>query len=203
MFAEVEVGLEPILDGRESQLVQPSCLGARELLVRELLERGAPPERKRVAEGAPGARRVAGRERDAALRDEALEARAVQLPRRQREDVARRACLDPAAGRERASQLGDVELEQLRGRGRRVAAPQRLDQRVGGDDQVRAQKQDREQRARLRPPQRFRAVCAGDFERAKNAELHRRLAALYRRSLAAARGRRARPCPCLVPCVHG
>ena len=53
-----------------------------------------------------------------------------------------------------------------------VVAPELVDQAVGGDDLVRVQQQDRQQRALLDPAERERAIVLGHLERAKEPEFH-------------------------------
>jgi hypothetical protein len=65
----------------------------------------------------------------------------------------------------------DVDLQRLNGRPRRFRAPQRVDERLAGDDLVRAQQQQREQGALLRPAERERAAVYDGLDRTKNLEL--------------------------------
>jgi len=93
------------------------------------------------------------------------------------------ACLDAklVAGRsrrdrvsaERPPELGDVRLQDLRRRGRRLVGPEILDQTVARDRLVHVEQQDREERPRLRRAQRDRAAFGDSFERPEDAELHR------------------------------
>src|SRR4029079_16301903 len=79
--ADREVGVDPILDRRDVQLLQPGNLGLREALVREVAQGCAAPERKRVAELLGRLLVLAGRERCAATRETVLEPVAIQLVR--------------------------------------------------------------------------------------------------------------------------
>ena len=73
---------------------------------------------------------------------------------------------------ERLAELGDVRLQDLRRRGRRATRPEILDQPVARDRLTRVQKQDREQRTRLRRVQRDDAAVGDGFERPEYAEVH-------------------------------
>src|ERR671928_222043 len=73
---EREVGLDPVLQGREAQLLEPPDLVLREWLVGEVRERRPAPERKRLREP----RRRGGRLLVPRLLDKRLEARGVQRP---------------------------------------------------------------------------------------------------------------------------
>jgi hypothetical protein len=54
--SELELRLDPLLDGFEPQPFQPGDLGRREGLVRELGERRSAPELERLPERLPGPR---------------------------------------------------------------------------------------------------------------------------------------------------
>src|SRR6185437_16779427 len=103
--AERELGLRPLLDERQPQLVQPRDLALRERLVRELGERLAAPERERLAVE-PCAPRGIARTR---LVDEPARTREVELAGLEPHGVARRARLD----RLRAEHLPELRDEVL------------------------------------------------------------------------------------------
>ena len=96
----------------------------------------------------------------AALVGQAPEALEIELLGIELEDVTGRAGDEKlaglaarAVGLQHLAKLGDMDLKRL-GRGlRRGAAPELIDQPVGGHDLVRVQKQDREQAALLLPSQ--------------------------------------------------
>ena len=73
--AEREVGLDPLLERRQPQVLEPAALGLGERLVRELGERRPAPERERLAQHRRGPFRVAVRERLAPLGEQPLERR--------------------------------------------------------------------------------------------------------------------------------
>jgi len=64
MATEREVGFDPLLECRQSELLQPPDLDLRERVVRELRQRRTAPEREPLAQlgrrvvGAPGTKRL-------------------------------------------------------------------------------------------------------------------------------------------------
>ena len=75
---------------------------------------------------------------------------------------------------EQLAQPRHEHLKVVRGARRRLRAPDLLDQGVGRDDLVRADKERREQRALLRAPQGERSPVVENLEVAEDAVLHRR-----------------------------
>ena len=73
--AEREVGLDPFLDRRQAQVLEPSDLCLRERLERELGQRRAAPERERLVQRVGGALRRRRRERPTAFGEQPLERR--------------------------------------------------------------------------------------------------------------------------------
>jgi hypothetical protein len=175
--AEGEIRVDSGLERGETELLEPLGLGVREALPGDVGQRRAPPQRETPAEGPPGPGRVPVRERGPPVRKRPLEPDAVQLIRPDSEDVARGTRRDPAVLAQRPAQLGNVDLEQPCAGGRPARHPHRVDQCVDGDDRVRVQEEEREQRAQFRGPDANEAVGADHLERPENAELHRRLLA--------------------------
>ena len=122
-----EVGLDPQLHARESELFESSDLGLGEWLVCELRERSPAPEPHRISERS--------------VRDEPLEAVEIELASFDAQLVAGRSGHDPLAP-ECASQLRDVDLERLRRRCGWALAPERANQRIGGNDAIRTQQEN-------------------------------------------------------------
>src|SRR5262249_39987457 len=89
----------------------------------------------------------------ASLLEQRLEALEVELTRRETEAVTRRATLYPIAAEERP-QPRDVGVERTPGALPGALAPQVVDQSIAGDDLVRVQEQQRQERTLLRPTQR-------------------------------------------------
>ena len=103
LTAERELGVDPLLDRREAQLLESLDLDSRERLELQIGERPPLPEALRGAQSLGGRGRVAGRERLPPGRDEPLEALEVELAGLDAEQVARAharraAARPPAAG---------------------------------------------------------------------------------------------------------
>ena len=86
--SEHQVGLDPILDRREPELVETVGLAPRPLLVGEVGEGAAPPQRECLAETCARLLRSQLPERLSAFRGELLEARDVEVSGVQIEHVA-------------------------------------------------------------------------------------------------------------------
>ena len=185
VHAEQQVGVDAILDRGQVQFLEPPDLRPGERLRGELGERRAAPERERRL-------RVAAREEAARLPGPLLEAGQVEVAGVELEQVAARTRPDHVCLRQRAAQAGDVHLQRLRGVGGRRLRPEQLDQAAGGDDVVRVQEQERQQRPLLSASELDLACGPLDLERSEDPELHR-TATLARRArlLQPVRNRRA------------
>src|SRR5712691_6503979 len=113
--ADREIGLDPVLDRRQPQLIEPRDLVLRKTLVSEVRERRPAPESKSVAQ--PFC---------ASLVDELVEALEIELARFDAKQIARGLGLDPPST-ELLPQLGYVDLQSLLGRLRRLFPPERVD----------------------------------------------------------------------------
>ena len=169
--AERELGLDPLLERREPQLLEPLDGRARERLVREVGERRPAPEVERLAE-----QRGRGRGVVVAASAPASAVRRSKRARSKRlvaepEDVAGRPRLDRVGRAERAPQLGDLALHLRHRRDRRPSGVELVGEPLDRHDAVRVQQQDRERRALPRPAEPDRAVLADDLERPQDAEL--------------------------------
>ena len=89
--AERQLGVDPLLDGREPELLEPLRLDLREPLELEIPERPSVPEGFRGAQGLRRGSGIAGRERLPPVRGEPLEALEVELSRLDPQQVAARA----------------------------------------------------------------------------------------------------------------
>ena len=130
------------------------------VLVREVGERVAAPERKRGLERRERLGRLAVGVRPPALLEQPLEADDVDLLRLDLEDVAAGPCQQRLVRLERLAQPRDLDVEAVVGRPRRPVRPKRVDQPVARDDLVRVKQEERQQRARLRAAERDRAAVA-------------------------------------------
>jgi hypothetical protein len=152
-----EIGVDPVLEARQAELVEPGALRLGETSLRDIGERAAAPERKRRG-GLAGC-------------DERLEALEVELARVDAKPVTGRLRLQAVLAQQLA-QLGHVDLQRLRRRLGRLVVPERVDQTVRGDGPVPLQEERGEQRPLLRAAQLERAAVVEDLERAQDAEFH-------------------------------
>ena len=129
------VGLDAVLQADELQLLEARGLGARERLG-ELGERGAAPQRERLAQPAGGGRGVALRERRPARVAQGGEPDEVERVRVDLQRVAGRPRLEQVRG-QRLAQLRDVDVHHLDRRAGDLVPPQVIDELVDGDDPVR------------------------------------------------------------------
>ena len=165
-----QVGVDPILDGCEPQLVEACDLALGEVLVGEVGERASSPQSERLSERLPGSAGIL-LEQTMAFCRETLELPRVEIAVGEGKSVAGRHGLD-RCGTERAAKLRDEVLERLRSGRRRRAAPELLDQTIRGDDLARVQGEKREQRTLASCAELDDATVVGDLERTEDANLH-------------------------------
>ena len=135
-----------LLQRVEPQRVQPRGLGGRPRRLRQTQQRRPAPEGERVGDRVRGATRIAGAERAARSREQLLELDGVDDRSVERVPVSG----EPDRVRpQRPAQPGHVVLHGVSRRAGKIAAPQRLDQRVRGDDATRSQGQARHERLPL------------------------------------------------------
>ena len=144
-----------------------SISGWAQRLVGELGQGRPAPERESFAQH-PVRRRRAGGPR---IRHELLEAIEVERTGIGTELVRRRRGPDHVAT-EHPPELGDVRLENLRGRRRRPAGPELLDQQVARNRLVRPDEQQGKQGPLLWRIQRNDAALGDHLKRPEDAELH-------------------------------
>ncbi len=150
--AERQVRVDPSLEGNRALLLEPCDLRLCEVLVRDVGERRAAPEREPLAQARSGLGRAVVLERRRALADELLEALDVELAGLDAQRVRAPVRLKPPslAVAQPAPQLRDMVLQNLGGRGGRRSTPQRVDQSLAGDRLV-AMQQKEHQDAALPP----------------------------------------------------
>ena len=170
MAAEGELGDDPLLDRRGPELPEMGDLAAQRVLVGEIVERGAAPERVGDAVEADCGRGIRG-DAPAGRGDVRLEAAQVELLGFGVQDVAARPVLQPI-GAERLAQARDVGLQHVAGRRRRGLGPDLLDQAVRRDDGACAQEQEREHGPLLGSAERDRRVAGPHLQRPKQPEVH-------------------------------
>ena len=142
---------------------------AERTTISEISECWSPPQRQRLPQLRGGDRRLG----TIRLADQPLEPVHVELIPVETQHITRRLGEDrTAALAERFSQLRDAHLQGGPAGPRRLLAPQLVDQLIARHDLVRAQQQDRQQRALLRTRERDHGVAIGDLERTEDPEFH-------------------------------
>ena len=170
--AERQVGVDPLDQRIQAKLLEPTDLVLGERLIGELRERRAAPHRERFAQQRRRTLRVTGGLRRAPVREPLPEPVDVELTLPDTECITSCQRLQTVVA-QYAAQLGDVVLEDLRRRRRRLLAPELVDQPVRRERFVRVDQQEREQRtllaaadARPSPP------VVADLERTEDVEIH-------------------------------
>ncbi len=114
--------------------------------------------------------------------DQQFELLEVERARLDADQVAR-SLRDDRVAAERLPQLAHVDLERRRGRVRRRAVPELVDQPIARDDPVRVQQQQREQCPLLRAAESHQLAVLRRFERAEDPKLDARGAPSFRSPL--------------------
>ena len=171
--AELDLVLDELLARVQAQLIEAGGLADREGLGGEVGERGPAPQAERGAQRFLGLLGWLG----SGCLDEVLELLRVHLLCRDLEGVAGGLPDEHLVGSsrrfKRASELRDVDLDDVVGRRRRVVAPQELGEPFEGDDVVGLDEQDGEERALLGAAEGERLVATRHLEGAEDPELHR------------------------------
>src|SRR6478609_1763203 len=178
--AELEVGVDPLLQGFQAELLEPADLALREALQLEVAERRAAPQRQRLAQRAGSPLRIL----PPRLRDEPLEATEIELLGLDPEQVAGR-LRDEHAGRKQLPKLRDEVLERGRRRLRALLTPELLDDAIARQHLASVDQQKREERPRSLASERDCALRADDLERSEDAEIR-----CPRRAVGLSRGQR-------------
>ncbi len=176
--ARDEVGLDPRLGGADPQLVDAGELRPDRAGRHHVGQDGPTPQRHGLVQEPCGRPGVAGLERAAALVDHAAEAVQVDLVGVDLDQVAgvageqraRLACRGVGL-LDRAAQGGDVVLQRLPHGRRRLLAPHRVDQLVGGDHLVGVQQELGQQHAVLDAAELERPAEPARLERAEHQEV--------------------------------
>jgi hypothetical protein len=170
-----KVGVDARFYGDGARLIQTGNLRLRKIGVADVRKRVAAPQLECVVEERPSFRRVAVAERFEPEFEQRIKVENVDGRRVERQCVPRSSTLDELRGSERASQRRHLSLQRVRAARRLVIAPNRVDQRVVGDDLTATQCERGEQRPEAdTSDRRISAVVGDDFERAEQADLHER-----------------------------
>ena len=172
MPAAGEVGLDPLFDSVESKGLEAGDLALREVLVGEVRQRRATPQR----EGLPQARRrvvvPARRPQPLSLLHQVLEPLRVERAGLQLERVATCSRVQPARRAERTTEARDVGMQRLARSGRRLRSVQILDQPLAEHDLAAMEEQDREERPRSRSAEGDLAAAVADAQGSEDPKLH-------------------------------
>ncbi len=187
MTSERQVGLDPVLERREAQLLESHDGRLGERLVREVGKSRAAPEAQRLAKSACCAPGITRRRSSSGVRDESLEAVQIQLVGLELDDVAGRTRRD-GVGPEHLAQIRDVALEHDLHGPRRLLPPELVDDAVGCHHLVCVQEKKCEHRALLRAAEGKRPSALPRLERSENSEVHRSAGTLARPVAASSRG---------------
>lgn len=175
---ERELGVDPLLDRCETELLQPLGFDPRKSLELEIGERPPTPELLGCAERDRCGGWIAAGKRLAAFRGQPLEPLQVELPRLDPEQVAGRPRDQTGlVRRQRAQELAkprDVVVEGVLGRVQALVGEELADQPLTRDDAIRAEQEEREQPALLRSTGVDHLSVQANRERTKDAELETR-----------------------------
>ena len=144
VFAELELGVNSLLDDRLPQLLEAPDLACERRLIGEIRESRPPPQRQRGSELFV----ALARGKRPGLGDQALEAFEVDRPRRGAQDIAPRLGHEDALA-EILAQSRNMVLQRRWGVSGSPLAPQVIDQPFCANDLVRLESQEREHGAPL------------------------------------------------------
>ena len=147
MTSEREIGIYPVLHHLGLQLRQSRDLRLCERLIPEISQRRAPPQGQRFAETLRRAVGGAGGEQAPRVFGQALEPRYVNLLLGHLQQIAAGLGQHARAVGHRIQPLAqppDVDIDRVVGTGRRMLAPDVLDEHVATDRLVRVQQQARQ-----------------------------------------------------------
>src|SRR5215217_5842069 len=146
--AEDEVGLDPLLERGQPQLLETRDLSLCEGLERDVRERGAVPQSERRSQRVGRTIRLARGQQLSTVHKQALEPAEVELLGLEREQVPAPVGLQAPVA-ERLTELRDVDMDAVESARRRALTPKRIDQAIRRHDLARAQEKEHEQRPLL------------------------------------------------------
>ena len=174
--AERELGVDPLLDRGQPQLLEPLHLDPREAARtrdrRAAVRATAPPRRaasSAAAAGSPGRERLAPAATSCSNRSRSSSPGSTRAGSRGARATSRGS--SAARRAQHLAQPRDVVAQRVVGRVDALLGEELADQPLARDDTVRAQQQQRQQRALLRPADGDRRAVDGHRERAQDPEL--------------------------------
>jgi len=168
--AKRERGFDPCLLSSHAKHLERLCLLPGEAEQLDVSERRSAPERERFRERLVRAFGVARGKLLLTTREQALEAAAIDLFRRDRELVARRA--RPQRLADELAQLPHVCLHELVRTRRRSLAPELVNRAIGGDNLTRMKSEQGQQRPLLRRLHPDHTPVDDELDRPEQAHLH-------------------------------
>ena len=165
-----QVRVDSIFERSEPELLEPSDLTLREVLVREIRQSGATPEAECLTKHLRGSGRIVA-EHAAPFVRQALETPGVEVVVCEREAIAGRQGLD-RRGAERPPEPGYEVLKDLGSRRRGRASPQLVDEPIRPDSFATMQRENGEQRALPSRAEGYDATVVPHLERAEDTNLH-------------------------------
>ena len=168
MAAGRQVGVDPILQRRQPQLLQTGDLALRERLAPQIGQRLPPPQRQRITQPGRAITGILARTRPL---DQQLKPRHVDLIRRRAQQIPRRPRPDPLSPQQLA-QRRHMPMQRVLRATRRILTPQRLNQLRARDHLTTTQHQQRQQRTLLRTRRGQIAPAIENPQRTKQLEAH-------------------------------
>jgi hypothetical protein len=162
-----KLGLDPLLEGCQPDLLETLRCRSRERLVGEIGERSTAPEVESLTQELHGGPRAT----PSCPFCKPLEAMQVELVRLEADDVSGRAGLDQRLRTECLAELRDLALDLGDGRHRSGSGVEIVGESVDRDDAIDVEEQNREGSPLLWPAEANWAVFPDDLERAEDAEL--------------------------------
>ena len=175
MPAELELGLDQVLERCEAELLEPADLGLCERFIGEIRQRRAAPQREPELHCLGCALRAAPGELSPSLLNEPLETAGVDtlwIDLKLVAMLARDEKLRAARVPKRLAEPRHSDLNRLRGAGGRTVAPQLVGQALRREGLVGVDQQQAEQRSLPVTRERDSAALVEDLERAEEAEVH-------------------------------
>ena len=168
MAAARQIGVDPILQRRQPQLLQTRDLALRQRLALQIGQRLPPPQRQRITQTGRAITGIPARTRPLHQR---LKPRHIDLIRRRPQQIPRRPRPDPLSPQQLA-QRRHMPMQRVLRTTRRILTPQRLDQLRARHHLTTTQHQQRQQRTLLRTRRGHITPAIENPQRTKQLEAH-------------------------------